>query len=81
MILDKQDKRSVFSDVRQSATADFPARHQSSEEISAWKKRPDQELCILDIELVLVPNVVTMETVTETRRHLILNSPVLQVTL
>lgn len=55
--MDMQEKRNIFSDVHQSATAaankDFQGRHQSSEEISTLKKKRDQEICIFDVELVL----------------------------
>lgn len=52
--MDKQEKRKVFSDVHQSATASAnKGFHQSSEEISALTKTRDQEICILDIEPVL----------------------------
>lgn len=54
MIMDKQEKRKVFSDVYQSATASAnKGFHQSSEEISTLSKTHDQEIRILDIELVL----------------------------
>lgn len=52
--MDKQEKRKVFSDVHQSATASAnQGFHQSSEEISTLTKTCDQEICILDTELVL----------------------------